>query len=50
MSRTVTLRLEEGVFEEFREAAAAEGWTLPNLIETLPWQGSGRGNSSAMRK
>ena len=34
MSRTVTLRLEEEIFEEFREAAAAEGRTLSHLIET----------------
>lgn len=34
MTKTVTLRLEEGVFEEFRKAAAAEGWTLSHLIET----------------
>ena len=34
MTRTVTLRLGEEVYEEFREAAAAEGRTLSNLIET----------------
>ena len=34
MSRTVTMRLREEIYEEFREAAAAEGRTLPNLIET----------------
>ena len=34
MTRTVNLRLREEVYEEFREAAAAEGRTLSNLIET----------------
>ena len=34
MTRTVTLRLGEEVYEEFREAAAAERRTLSNLIET----------------
>ena len=34
MAKTVTLRLEEEVYEEFREAAAAERRTLSNLIET----------------
>ena len=39
MAKTVTLRLGEEVYEKFREAAAAEGRTLPNLIETaaLAW-------------
>ena len=39
MTRTVTLRLGQEVYEEFREVAAAEGRTLPNLIETaaLAW-------------
>ena len=34
MTRTVTLRLGEEVYEEFREAAAAERRTLSKLIET----------------
>ena len=34
MTRTVTLRLGEEVYEEFREAAAAERRTLSDLIET----------------
>ena len=34
MTKTVTLRLDEEVYEEFREAAAAERRTLSNLIET----------------
>ena len=34
MTKTVTLRLGEEVYEEFREAAAAERRTLSNLIET----------------
>ena len=34
MSKTVTLRLAEGVYEELREAAAAERRPLSNLIET----------------
>ena len=34
MTRTVTLRLGKEVYEEFREAAAAERRTLSNLIET----------------
>ena len=34
MTKTVTLRLGEEVYEELREAAAAEGRTLANLIET----------------
>ena len=34
MTKTVTLRLGEEVYEEFREAAAAEGRTLSHLIET----------------
>ena len=39
MTRTVTLQLSEKVYEEFREAAAAERRTLSNLIETaaLAW-------------
>ena len=39
MTKTVTLRLGEEVYEEFREAAAAERRTLSNLIETaaLAW-------------
>lgn len=34
MTKTVTLRLGEEIYEEFREAAAAERRTLSNLIET----------------
>jgi uncharacterized protein (DUF1778 family) len=34
MARTVTLRLREDVYEELREAAAAERRPLSNLIET----------------
>lgn len=34
MPRTVTLRLGEEVYEELREAAAAERRPLSNLIET----------------
>ena len=34
MTRTVTLRLGEATYEELREAAAAEGRTLSDLIET----------------
>ena len=34
MSKTVTLRLGEEVYEELREAAAAERRPLSNLIET----------------
>jgi SOS response regulatory protein OraA/RecX len=34
MSRTVTLRLDERVYEEFRKAAEAERRPLSNLIET----------------
>ena len=34
MPRTVTLRLGEDVYEELREAAAAERRPLSNLIET----------------
>ncbi len=34
MARTVTLRLGESVYEELREAAAAERRPLSNLIET----------------
>ena len=34
MPKTVTLRLDEDVYAEFREAAAAERRPLSNLIET----------------
>jgi hypothetical protein len=34
MAKTVTLRLEQGVYEELREAARAENRPLSNLIET----------------
>ena len=34
MSKTVTLRLDEDVYEELREAATAERRPLSNLIET----------------
>ncbi len=34
MSRMVTLRLDEDVWRELREAAAAENRPLSNLIET----------------
>ncbi len=34
MPRTVTLRLEDRVYEEFRQAAEAENRPIPNLIET----------------
>lgn len=34
MSKTVTLRLDDKVYEEFREAAEAERRPLSNLIET----------------
>ncbi len=34
MAKTVTLRLAEEVYEELREAAAAERRPLSNLIET----------------
>ena len=34
MTKTVTLRLGEDVYEELREAAAAERRRLSNLIET----------------
>ena len=34
MSKTVTLRLGEDVYEELREAAVAERRPLANLIET----------------
>ena len=34
MSKTVTLRLEEEVYRELREAAEAERRPLSNLIET----------------
>ncbi len=34
MSKTVTLRLDDDVYEEFREAAKADRRPLSNLIET----------------
>ncbi len=34
MTKTVTLRLGEDIYEELREAAAAERRPLSNLIET----------------
>ena len=34
MAKTVTLRLEDSVYEEFRKAAEAERRTLSNMIET----------------
>ena len=34
MPKTVTLLLEESVYEEFRQAAEAENRPIPNLIET----------------
>jgi predicted transcriptional regulator len=34
MSKTVTLRLDDDVYDEFREAAEAERRPLSNLIET----------------
>ena len=34
MSKTVTLRLKDDVYEAFREAALAENRPLSNLIET----------------
>lgn len=34
MAKTVTLRLEDRVYEEFREAAEAENRPLSNFIET----------------
>lgn len=34
MPKTVTLRLEEQVYEEFRRAAEAENRPISNLIET----------------
>ena len=34
MSKTVTIRLDEETYEEFREAARAERRPLSNLIET----------------
>ena len=51
MAKTVTLRFEEEVYEEFREAAAAEGRTLSNFIETR-CSGADQGNasSSTMKK
>ena len=38
MAKTVTLRLEDGVYEEFRKAAKAERRPLSNLIETAALQ------------
>ncbi len=38
MAKTVTLRLEDGVYEEFRKAAEAERRPLSNLIETAALQ------------
>ena len=34
MSKTITLRVDEATYEEFREAAAAENRPLSNLIQT----------------
>ncbi|MDE0680053.1 MAG: CopG family transcriptional regulator [Gammaproteobacteria bacterium] len=34
MTKSVTLRLDEDVYTEFREAAVAERRPIPNLIET----------------
>jgi hypothetical protein len=34
MSKTVTLRLDDRVYEEFRQAAEAENRPISNLIET----------------
>ena len=34
MSKTVTLRLDDDVYEEFRQAAKADRRPLSNLIET----------------
>jgi len=34
MSKTVTLRLDDDIYNEFREAAEAERRPLSNLIET----------------
>lgn len=34
VSKTITLRLDEAVYEEFREAAEADRRPLSNLIET----------------
>jgi len=34
MSKTVTIRLDDDTYREFREAAAAERRPLSNLIET----------------
>jgi predicted transcriptional regulator len=34
MTKTVTLRLDEGTYQELKEAAAAENRPLSNLIET----------------
>ena len=38
MAKTVTLRLEDGVYEEFLKAAKAERRPLSNLIETAALQ------------
>ena len=38
MSKTITLRLDQEVYEEFREAAEAERRPLSNLIETAALQ------------
>jgi hypothetical protein len=39
MAKTVTLRLDDRVYEEFRQAAEAENRPISNLIETtaLSW-------------
>ena len=34
MSKTITLRLDDRVYEEFRQAAEAENRPISNLIET----------------
>lgn len=34
MAKTITLRLDEAVYEEFRRAAEAERRSISNLIET----------------
>ncbi|MGB5815503.1 MAG: ribbon-helix-helix protein, CopG family [Thermoanaerobaculia bacterium] len=39
MSKTVTLRLDEEVYDEFREAADAERRPLSNLIENAALKG-----------
>ena len=50
MSKSVTLHLGEEMYEELREAAAAERRPLANLIELPLWRGSGRRSSSMTRK